>query len=336
MARVKQRIFRAPGKLFWIGEYAVLYGAPALVAAVDRYAIVSRVALETRQLIVGGSALESCVTVKDARGLMRPIDAPDAALVRAVVETLVERGERVAEGWTVFADSSALSVASGQRKLGLGSSAAVAAGLALALCERPPYDATTTAVAAHRRFQKGRGSGGDVLAALHGGLTVVRDGALERQIVPPSSLRWVAMDAGESASTRALMGRVAEARARDPERAEAVFSELDALARVGIGALADCDIDSWMLALRDYVAVERELAEWSGAPIFPASVERCLDAAAEAGAVAKPSGAGGGDIVLAFTRTEEGERRIRSVCKSRGISTLDLALAPSGALAPPD
>jgi len=129
----------APGKLFLIGEYGVLHGWPAVVAAVDR-----RV---TGRFVPGG--------------------APATPLVEQVVETvrayLVEDGATVPEGAPVL-DSSAL--ASGTGKLGLGSSAAVAAAgvgamLAAAGCdlEYSRILAFTLANRAHRAAQGGRGSG---------------------------------------------------------------------------------------------------------------------------------------------------------------------------------
>ena len=50
---------RAPGKLFVTGEYAVLEGAPALVAAVDRYARVSVLPGNGPGVVVESHALKS-------------------------------------------------------------------------------------------------------------------------------------------------------------------------------------------------------------------------------------------------------------------------------------
>ena len=326
--------FACPGKLFWIGEYAVLEGAPAVVAAVDRYAHIERAPIASRALVVEGSALSEPVVLRRDDGARAQVTSPDAALVAAVAETLAARGI-LAEGWAVRADSSALSVAEGARKLGLGSSAAVAAGLTRALSAGDPEDLTGLALEAHRRFQNGRGSGGDVIAAMHGGLSVVEGGARVKGLDAPEDLRWLAMDAGESASTRALMASVRAARSRDPGGYQARFARLDAVARQGVAALERGDSVGWLSCISDYADAERALATWSGAPIMTQAVLRCMAAAEAAGGVAKPSGAGGGGVVVAFARTAEDEERIRSLCRARGISVLDLALAPRGALAPP-
>ena len=90
----------APGKVFLMGEYAVLDGAPAVVAAVGRFAV--------GQFIPGNES--ESPFVEEA--------------VRATLAGLGERAAALPAG-SVLVDSSGFSA--GGHKLGLGSSAAVTA-----------------------------------------------------------------------------------------------------------------------------------------------------------------------------------------------------------------
>src|SRR5690348_13891637 len=129
----------APGKVVLSGSYSVLAGAPAIVAAVDRYVIA------------------------DAS---RPADR-----VTAEVRAAIDAGALDAAPWF---DASALRVAEPDgttRKLGLGSSAAIlAASLAAASPKSsPPDELFAKALSAHRAAQGGD-SGVDVAASVFGGI----------------------------------------------------------------------------------------------------------------------------------------------------------------------
>ena len=301
--------FACPGKLFWIGEYAVLEGSPAVVAIEDRYAHIERAPIASRALVVEGSALSEPVVLRRDDGARAQVTSPDAALVAAVAETLAARGI-LAEGWAVRADSSALSVAEGARKLGLGSSAAVAAGLTRASRLSTP----TTSPGWRSKHApsipgRARGLEGTSSQRCTAGSRSSREGARVKGLDAPEDLRWLAMDAGESASTRALMADTcAPAQFARPGRLPGSrFARLDAVARQGVAALERGDSAGWLSCISDYADAERALATWSGAPIMTQAVLRCMAAAEAAGGVAKPSPAGGGDVVVAFARTAEDE-----------------------------
>lgn len=134
------RLYRAPGKLFLVGEYAVLDGAPAVVAAIDRGV----------QLRVG-----------PGDGITTP--GGDDRFVRAALDAV----QGPARAW-VFEDWNPAQL--GGRKAGFGGSAAATAVACLAgLVERQaPLDALeATAVAVHHAVQ-GSGSGLDVRASVQG------------------------------------------------------------------------------------------------------------------------------------------------------------------------
>lgn len=162
---------RAPGKLFVLGEYAVLDGAPAWVAAVDR-------------------GVQCDVT--PGEGLETPADDRFA---RAALEA----GGAHA-GWRfVFSDWNPAGLA---EKPGFGGSAAACvAGVTAACLTAGRSLAEVPALAAHvHREVQGSGSGMDVMASAHGGLRRHQRGR------PPSAplslaLPMLAVWSGRSAKT---------------------------------------------------------------------------------------------------------------------------------------
>ena len=103
---MKARRVSAPGKVILSGEYAVLRGAPAVVMAVDRRAVVT---------VEPGDAEIRCIGLEGRT---------DTLLVDCVLGALGR--ERPAARFTL--DTSAFS--DGPEKLGIGSSAALAVSVA--------------------------------------------------------------------------------------------------------------------------------------------------------------------------------------------------------------
>lgn len=128
----------APGKLVLLGEYAVLDGAPAIVAAVNR---------GVRCEVSAGS------------GRFTP---GDERFVRAALEGAPKRR------YTFLDDNPVLGLGG---KPGFGGSAAATVA-ALIAADFPPE----RAYAIHKRVQGG-GSGIDVFASIHGGVRRFPDGA---------------------------------------------------------------------------------------------------------------------------------------------------------------
>src|SRR5262249_11736313 len=159
----------APGKLFLTGEWAVLRSAPALVAAIDRRAVVDAALREGNGAVVVHSVADrSSVRLGPEAQL-----GGDAAAIAAVLQVLRPRGGIEGE---ITVDSCAF--LAGDRKLGLGRSAATLAAASVAvlaaLGEHARERVLTTALAANQALQNGLGSGADVVAAIDGGIVEVR------------------------------------------------------------------------------------------------------------------------------------------------------------------
>ncbi len=260
---------RAPGKIVISGAYAVLEGAPALVAAVDRYALAD-------------TALAPSFVTEEVKAALGEAPAP-------------------------WIDASALR--EGGRKLGLGSSAAilVASLGALELAREPALERSaliarvlSPALSAHARAQGG-GSGIDVAASAFGGVIAARrvSGELEvSEVRLPEAVSIEILVAPESASTRELIRRVRELEARDPVAFDALFAaQVDASERAA-SAVGRGDSRALIDALADQERALSALGRAAGANIVTPELERLAGAARAVGAAALPAGAGGGDIAL--------------------------------------
>ena len=153
---------QAPGKLVWLGEYAVLDGAPALVMAVDRYA---RVRLDPRS--------DTRVVVHAANLPLAPLRGrladgavsfdPAVPQWRAAMALIEHCATSLARGFEARIDTSDLYSDTG--KLGLGSSAAslVALASAFAASRRAPAPGGTQRLASLRpgRARQRHRSGGE-------------------------------------------------------------------------------------------------------------------------------------------------------------------------------
>lgn len=297
----------APGKLFLLGEYAVLHGAPALLMAVDRRASVTAAAssgwrLTARELGIGVLPLDESGALPadlDAvtRGRLALFDAvrrevavhlgePDAAL-----DIVIDTAPFLQDG----------------HKLGLGSSAAVAAAVTAALArvrgaELTPDELFALADSAHRVVQGGSGSGGDVAASIYGGRILYSRGEPPVRVGWPEGLELFAVVTGTGSSTVGLVAHVADYGLRDPEghrRDLDALAGLAATARVVLG-----DADAFLALADDYFRALETLDRHSDAGIVTDRHRELRALAAASGAVFKTTGAGGGDLGLVFAKLE--------------------------------
>ncbi len=279
-------LVRIPGKVMLSGEYAVLHGGTAALATVERR-------LTVRE---GEFSGEPSPVIREALGLQID-ETAEHETGRPLASVAVDGAEFRAE------DSEGNS-----RKLGLGSSAAEAVGVIALRYERAGFDWTERreavavhAMEAHRRAQQGRGSGADVWACAMGGpitFRVTPSGVESEPIeplpgAPALALAWT----GISADTRALVDIFEGWLGNDPLSDGPLARLVDA---------ADALAPLW------FRAPETELFE--ALDLFVARMEECARAASlpwrsdvheelerwalEHGGRTKPTGAGGGDLVL--------------------------------------
>jgi mevalonate kinase len=309
----KDTTVSAPGKLFLIGEYAVLQGHPAVVAAVDRR----------------------------VTGRFVPGATPATPLVAHVVESV--RNYLLADGGTPpegapELDSSALSSNAG--KLGLGASAAVAAAAVGAMLEAAGCDIQYTrelafalADSAHRAAQGGRGSGADVAAALYGGVVryARRDGGAEVQpLALPAAVEVIVFSTGTPSSTIDHVRALEAYAERDPIVCRSRLVELGSLTEEFISGCANDDADRVMRMARYATPQLAALGGHIGLPIVTPALAEAAKLAEALGGAAKPSGAGGGDVGVAFLTDRGAAETFRQRAPHIGLEILSIRTGASG------
>lgn len=297
----------APGKLFLGGEYAVLRGGTAVIAAVDVTALAT---------IADGPVHPSPVIDAVREQVARTIRRPLAELPGVVVRT--PRFER------------------GRSKIGLGSSAAVAAascGVMFEWAGRPIADhrdeLLAVASTAHRRAQGGKGSGADVACSVIGG-AIRFNSTAGGQSVHLSGLHLVPVWTGRAASTAELLECIVAFGKRDPQGHQSRFDELIELSQGLADAYQSLDIGQIIELTGRYGDGMNRLGRAAGAPIVTPQHRQAIALARALGGAAKPSGAGGGDTAVAVFGEPESARRFASRCRASGLTPLDLKFGVLG------
>jgi phosphomevalonate kinase len=304
----------APGKVFLAGEYAVLHGGTAVLAAVDRRAVAR---------FVPGAA---------------PSTPLGAEALRAVRAHCAETGARPPEGAPEI-DSGALSAEG--RKLGLGSSAAAAAAAVGALLEAVGHDveaerplAFTLAERAHRAIQGGRGSGADVAAAVFGGILAYRRPAggdpIVRPLGPLAGAEVVVVSTGSPSATVDHVRAVERLAARDPAAHGRRMGDLRAAADAFLRAYQGGDGRALVESVAAAHTVLEALGREADLPIVTPALAAAAALAAAVGGAAKPSGAGGGDVGVAFFTDAEAARAFRARAAQLGLGILNLTTGAGG------
>jgi phosphomevalonate kinase len=304
-------ITQAPGKVMIAGEYSVLMGFPALVAAIDRVAICQ---------FKEGPALNFFAKTSQEFSLLQ-----NSPLFLAVLTTFKKHRlePRIGE---YFLDTSEFFDATGQ-KIGLGSSAAAATALSrMILLQHEIEDQALLferAHEAHRLFSGGVGSGADIAAAVYGGMLLYQQGIpspriinLDRATIWPKIL---VIHTGKAQNTahfvekflhfkgaKSLIDNFNAEQSKCVEELLANLDKLDVFIRVINQLFELLDILGTSVGI-DIVSKEHRLI---------ASLAQSL------GGAAKPSGAGGGDIAIACVpNAYRGE--FRSLLEQSGFFTIE-------------
>jgi phosphomevalonate kinase len=307
----------APGKAILCGEYAVLHGAPAISVATDR---------SVRAWIAPGSGTA-----------LSPFVVAALQQVAAELRKLNRPTEQLLQSGAIGVDSTALYEK--ENKLGLGSSAAVTVavtGAALASAGVELADKRRLfelADQAHATAQGTRGSGVDVATSVWGGaIRFQRKGghAEISSVELPDEVRLTFVFTGKSASTAELIGRVKALAERDPAAHEAAIGRLVWQAHAFAAAIADKDASALLHAADGYHEAMRELGVAAGAEIVTAEHAQLAALARRNGGAAKPSGAGGGDLGVAFTVGGEATRALREDLERAGLTPLSVGAPAPG------
>jgi phosphomevalonate kinase len=259
---------RAPGKVVLSGAYAVLEGAPSLVAAVDRYV---------------------------------SVDSNVAA------EFLTDEVKAAGLPASYWFDASALRHDGRKLGLGSSAAILVATLAAHCLVQPNPPSPESLgecvypdALAAHRLAQGG-GSGIDVAASCYGGFLQfqLHDGGTRvRRLGALSTLCFEVWTSTQAASTAAMLAQVREYAERCPAEYRRDIAAQSQAAEATAGAWSRQDQPGVILGLLAQRHALQRLGANARIPIVTHEVETLSDIAEQHGAAVLPAGAGGGDIAL--------------------------------------
>lgn len=345
----------APGKLVLLGEYAVLHGAPAVVMAVDRRARVELAPSSGEVWSVTAPPLttEALPCSLAADGSVDWRGAPgDASHRPELFERLI--GSMAAAGLldprslspaAATLDTRALfeDGAGGGTKLGLGSSAAMTVALASALARwggreellAEPSRWLGTLVGLHRELQGGRGSGVDLAASLLGGVVSYRlapDGtvATAEPLAMPEGLHLAVVWTGRTADTASMLRRLDDLLAAGNEPVAIALERLADLSRAGSEAFRLGRVAALLDAVDAFCEAMEALGRAAGLPIVSGEHDTLRRLARRHGASYKPSGAGGGDLGIAFATDPDAALRVAAAAVAEGFRVVPLHLDPRG------
>jgi len=314
----------APGKVVLSGEYAVLDGAPAICMAVNRHAhvVIADIDSDCSEVRAPGftdtvgrfKMIDGGIRWEDGQASFGVVDA-----VLSVVGIEQTGAKSIDLNSSEFVDSAT------QRKIGIGSSAAITVALcAAAVSSANPAVLTTLAQRAHTNLQEGAGSGVDIATSVSGGLIEYRmQDASVTALKWPGGLYYRLLWTGVAASTRTKLSKLA-ASVSKPSRAGLVAAS-ESLAL----AWRSNDAQQVSAGYRDYTQQLHRFSVDHDLGIFDAGHAELWQAASAAGLTYKPCGAGGGDIGI-LLGMDEAELDAFTGKHTTNCSVLDCEMSPTG------
>lgn len=349
----------APGKLFLAGEYAVVEaGNPAMIAAINQYLTATIEASNSGTVF----SSQQGITIPWERSGEEIVTqtATSYALIfsaMGVAEAYVRAlGQQTAAFYALSVDSQLDDCQSGT-KYGLGSSGALTVATIKAVLTYYGQEVNAYRLyqlAALSQLQQGMaGSFGDLAASSYGGViayhSLDRDwlkGLLEEhtlleildmpwkdvnieRLSLPGTLSLLIGWTGQAASTDSLVNQVGQGRSQDgKESSHRDFLQKSKSCLGGIiQACQQGDVERFQAGIAENRRLLQEFARKMGLNIETPALAKLCQLAEEEGAVAKSSGAGGGDCGIAFASQVQQAEKIHHKWRSAGILPLNLNLA---------
>jgi phosphomevalonate kinase len=343
----------APGKLVLLGEYAVLFGHPAVVIAVDRRARVTLGPSDDHVFrVTAPDVVERPFSFDLAEdGVPRWTEGEASKHLGLVESTLssmtaagfLEKSELAPFSAVLDTSGFFRSTTNGPTKLGLGSSAALTVSLASALARwagrddllRPPLRWLRQLLRLHRDYQHGRGSGIDLAAGLLGGTLLYqldRNGDVLRAdpVRLPDDLVVRFVWTGRSADTGNFLDRLSARMEVNRNGITRTLDELGAMASAGVAALTEARVGDFLEAADASCDGLDRLGRECGMAILSEVHRDLRRLARDVGVTYKPSGAGGGDIGLLLTDDPDRATAAAESVRRAGFATVDVSIDPVG------
>ena len=339
-----------PGKLIILGEYAVLEGAHALVAAINRYAKVEITNANSNyyELKTDYLPISSIKFKFDAQGkilFIPEMRVNQRDTIKFFIETcesslkFLQLYNKSITPCTIVLDTSQFYNKVGDSKLGLGSSAALTVALFTALAKFAGFLVSKSvlffnALKIHNRAQGGMGSGIDIAASVFGGVLDYKM-SLEKKVLPKNrqileDIHIVPIWSGQSTSTKHYLTQLNAFREKNQQSYKRIMHRLIELANSGCYAYKTKNHTNFMHIITDYYGTLMHLGEESGLAIISHEHRSISKIVKDAGGVYKPSGAGGGDLGLAFCPSKQIVKNVRSAINKSKYRIIDLQITDQG------
>lgn len=285
-----------PGKLMVLGEHAVVYGYPCIVASVNKYITVQAEFSKTEKDEIISTA------TSDFRFVHSAID---------VFRKKYTKNEKLK-----------ISIESNLGNYGLGSSSAVTAGTMMSvgrlfgirIPEKALFDLCFEAVL---RVQK-NGSGADLASSINGGVIFFDGKSKCTELITSQTLPIVAAFSGVKADTVTMIERVRNERERNPVEVERCFESIENIVNRSKQVIIE---QNWPLFGKMMDENQKLLSQLG---VSNDTLDRMISAAKSAGALgAKISGAGGGDCIIACVSPEK-RRTVMKAIENAGGEVLDI------------
>ena len=304
-----------PGKIVVSGEYAVLDGALAILATLNQRANIRIQKSDKNHNIYSTSALEGVFPFTiddDANVLWLEADPGEyGSLLQYAFKVLKPM---LKEKLSIIVDSSEFfqTTKDGTAiKLGIGSSAAVSVGITQALfqyqeIESSPGNLLTQANSIHQILQGKQGSGIDVTCcfANQGVIECTKDAVKNHTwsiLNWPNGLHLKVLTTGQGASTKRLVTNYKRASNLYPKEFKNSLDQFMDITQNLSHAWKSEDVDHIIGLLTAYDVQIKKLDKIGDIGIYTQVHTEVQNIASRYNVFYKPSGAGGGDIGLAFS-----------------------------------
>lgn len=302
----------APGKIFLLGEYAVLAGGSALLVAVNHRATVNIYPSRSTEVLINADRKRR-ESIENTRIL-------DSAIQSLEERELVERGHL--ENHTIELDTSAFYSAG--IKLGLGSSAALMVAILKALCpdQLTKDQFLNLATNCHTVFQGGLGSGADIATSVMEGCIHFKPGKPPASEAMPPGLHLLFVWSGEAAITTNYVHQFEDWRRHAPNAAAEKLATLNSVATAAIADFESRQTEEFVDKVAEFNQQLVQLSETAGLHFYTPAHQQLREVVEQAQCVYKPSGAGGGDFGIAFSTDAQKIMTLRESLKRDGYLVL--------------
>ena len=330
-----------PGKIHIIGEHAVVYGKPAILAAVNQRCTVEVKKRDDgiiRVEIEGHFKLEFTVTEamkfldqcsqlwkkgqekndwSELNKLLKEVPQGQRLIVARSMEAL-----KIKTGMDIKVTSDIM-------KKGMGSSAALAVAFPAAMAKEflgrdiGKERINEIAFSIEKYLHGGTPSGGDNTTCCYGGLILFQKGASPRNLsaeIPHRLSGFMIAYAEPEKSTGELVQQV---RDLEPGFRDQRVEDLGKLTELMLGVLKFKD---WG-RMKDIINLSHKNLRELG--VSTARIDRLVEAVKKAGGAAKLCGAGGGGAILCW---HENRERLSEAIKSAGFEPFDIELGAEGVM----